>query len=193
MLAATAALQSKLDKSRVGQETKISVGELTRLMSLVSRTAERTGVSLDQTIGRIERVLDEEAVPDFRRERMAIGEFVGNLRRMRVRRNDIIGADLFRDPAWDMLLELYAAHQRGETVPVNSLCYASGTPPTTALRHIKRMREHGLVERVGDSDDERRVRLRPTAKAVAGVEASAARLLQLAQFFGSNSEADGDS
>jgi hypothetical protein len=33
-----------------------------------------------------------------------------------------------------MLLELFAAHESGRCVSISSLCYASGVPPTTALR-----------------------------------------------------------
>ncbi|MHA6318030.1 winged helix DNA-binding protein [Altererythrobacter sp. CAU 1778] len=40
---------------------------------------------------------------------------------------------------------------------VTSLCIASGVPPTTALRWISQMTEAGLLERVADDADKRRV------------------------------------
>lgn len=65
-------------------------------------------------------------------------------------------AELFADPAWDMLLDLTAAHIEGKPVSVTSLCIASGVPATTALRWISQMTELGLFERVEDPQDRRR-------------------------------------
>lgn len=50
---------------------------------------------------------------------------------------DSFSEDLFRDPAWDMLLDLTLAHTECRRVSVTSLCIASGVPPTTALRWIR--------------------------------------------------------
>lgn len=63
---------------------------------------------------------------------------------------------LFEDPAWDMLLDLYAAELEGTQVSVSSLCIAAAVPPTTALRWIGRMTEAGLFERQPDPFDRRR-------------------------------------
>jgi hypothetical protein len=65
-------------------------------------------------------------------------------------------AQLFADPAWDMLLDLTAARSEHRRVSVTSLCIASGVPPTTALRWIGQMVEQGLFARVGDQADRRR-------------------------------------
>jgi hypothetical protein len=64
---------------------------------------------------------------------------------------------LFADPAWDMLLDLTAARVEHTRVSVTSLCIASGVPPTTALRWIGQMSEAGLLQRVEDETDRRRV------------------------------------
>jgi DNA-binding MarR family transcriptional regulator len=64
---------------------------------------------------------------------------------------------LFADPAWDMLLDLTAARVEHTRVSVTSLCIASGVPPTTALRWIGQMTRAGLLERVEDQSDRRRV------------------------------------
>lgn len=69
-------------------------------------------------------------------------------------------AELFADPAWDMLLDLAAARAEGTRVSVTSLCIASGVPPTTALRWIAQMVEAGLFERVADDVDRRRAFIR---------------------------------
>ncbi|MFN3944545.1 MAG: MarR family transcriptional regulator [Allosphingosinicella sp.] len=65
--------------------------------------------------------------------------------------------DLFADPAWDIMLDLMAARLEGRRVPVSSLCIAAAVPPTTALRWIKRLTDEGVVVRVADPQDGRRV------------------------------------
>ena len=63
---------------------------------------------------------------------------------------------LFEDPAWDMLLDLYAAHLERAQVSVSSLCIAAAVAPSTALRWIGRMTEDGLFVREPDPFDRRR-------------------------------------
>jgi len=76
------------------------------------------------------------------------------LRRMRER---FFPADLFADPAWDILLDLKAARQEGQQVSISSLCIAAAVPPTTALRWITAMTENGMLVRRQDPADARRV------------------------------------
>lgn len=77
--------------------------------------------------------------------------------RQRQLRARFFDGELFADPAWDMLLDLTAARVEHTRVSVTSLCIASGVPPTTALRWIGQMTEAGLLERVEDDADRRRV------------------------------------
>jgi DNA-binding MarR family transcriptional regulator len=76
------------------------------------------------------------------------------LRRMRDR---FFEPALFADPGWDILLDLFAAQEEGKAVSVSSLCIAASVPPTTALRWITNMTEAGLLVRVQDPGDARRV------------------------------------
>jgi hypothetical protein len=89
--------------------------------------------------------------------------------RQRQLRGRFFDAELFADPAWDMLLDLTAARAEHERVSVTSLCIASGVPPTTALRWIGQMREAGLFERVEDECDRRRAFIGLTDTAVDGM------------------------
>jgi hypothetical protein len=75
------------------------------------------------------------------------------LRRDRAR---FFPADIFADPAWDMLLDLVAARLEGKRVPVSSLCIAAAVPTTTALRWIRSLTEAGIFVRQLDPDDARR-------------------------------------
>ena len=74
----------------------------------------------------------------------------------RARRRHFFDGDLFAEPAWDILLDLYAAHLAGRRISVTSCCIASQVPPTTALRWIEQMSESGLLVREKDPDDLRR-------------------------------------
>lgn len=76
--------------------------------------------------------------------------------RQRQTRAKFFDAELFADPAWDMLLDLTAARAEHIRVSVTSLCIAAAVPPTTALRWISQMVEAGLLERVEDESDKRR-------------------------------------
>lgn len=64
---------------------------------------------------------------------------------------------LFADPAWDILLELYAAELGGCRMSVSSLCIGAAVPATTALRWIKHLEQKALVSRALDATDGRRV------------------------------------
>jgi hypothetical protein len=90
--------------------------------------------------------------------------------RARRMRDQYFPRDLFADPAWDMLLDLFAARLEGLTVSVSSLCIAAAVPPTTALRWITAMTDAGLLMRREDPSDRRRAFVALTAQAVAGME-----------------------
>jgi hypothetical protein len=82
---------------------------------------------------------------------------VRSLLRARRLREHYFEADLFADPAWDMLLDLLLARIERREVAVSSLCIAAAVPPTTALRWIKRLTDDGLFVRTADPRDGRRV------------------------------------
>ncbi|MFZ3035362.1 MAG: winged helix DNA-binding protein [Parvibaculum sp.] len=64
---------------------------------------------------------------------------------------------LFSDPVWDMLLDLTHARLHGKQISVSSLCIAGRVPATTALRRIGDLVGAGLVTRIKDPRDGRRV------------------------------------
>lgn len=80
----------------------------------------------------------------------------------RRKRDTIFGDDLFEDPSWHMLLDLHESTLRGTQVSVTDLCVAAGTSATTALRRLNELESRGLVERVHDSQDRRRIFVRQT-------------------------------
>jgi DNA-binding MarR family transcriptional regulator len=72
-------------------------------------------------------------------------------------RERIVGSDLFADPAWDLLLELYAASLAQRRVSVSDLSVAAGVPCTTTLRWIDKLESESLVIRAADPLDARRM------------------------------------
>lgn len=74
-------------------------------------------------------------------------------RRLRVQQ---LGADLFSDPAWDILLEAFACDLAQKRISVSGLCSASSVPATTALRWIEKLEEDGWLRRDPDRLDRRR-------------------------------------
>ena len=85
---------------------------------------------------------------------------------------------LFEDPAWDMLLDLYAARLERAQVSVSSLCIAAAVPPSTALRWISKMTEDGLFVREPDPFDRRRAFMALSEMAVERMERYFASLAQ---------------
>ena len=100
----------------------------------------------------------DEAAMRLRNPRPALPDprLIRRILRARQQRARFFDAELFADPAWDMLLDLTAARAEHKRVSVTSLCIAAGVPPTTALRWIGQLQHAGLFERVEDTMDRRR-------------------------------------
>lgn len=93
----------------------------------------------------------------------------GIIRRRRAR-GQFFPAELFADPAWDILLDLAAARLENTRVSISSLCIAAAVPTTTALRWIKGMTCAGILEREADLEDGRRSFVRLSDSAAAAME-----------------------
>ena len=78
----------------------------------------------------------------------------------RDRRRRYFNPQLFADPAWDILLDLFIQKSAARQVSVTSACIAAQVPPTTALRWISILIEQELVSREEDESDRRRAFLR---------------------------------
>lgn len=105
-------------------------------------------------------------VDPVRRRREALRE----LKSIRRDRSTYFPDELFSDPCWEMLLDLYDARLGAEEVTVTSLGAASGVPLTTALRRMEALQKHGLIDRVEDSDDKRRTIMKLTEHGLRAVE-----------------------
>ncbi len=82
---------------------------------------------------------------------------------MRRLRDDMLGAALFSEPAWDMLLDLYISYHEGRQLSVSAVCIGARAPSATALRYLAILQEAGLVLRTRDQSDGRRSHIQLSA------------------------------
>jgi hypothetical protein len=112
-----------------------------------------------------------EPASDVDRRRAVFAEFAREAYATRRRRSTIFkNAELFGEPAWDILLDLYIAHVENKPVSVSSACIGSAAPPTTGLRWLGVLAENGLVIREHDPEDQRRVLVRLTESGLSAMD-----------------------
>ena len=118
----------------------LSTDELNALAETLTQTAER---------------LREAATtpPDGRPSAAA---FARQILAARGRIGHFIDADLFADPARDILLDLFVAGEEGRRISISSCCIAASVPPTTALRWIGMLKKRNLIQETVDPADGRR-------------------------------------
>jgi len=94
-----------------------------------------------------------------------IGLFVAeDLYNQRQRRREFFGEELFGEPAWDMLLDLYTAEKRNDRVCVTAACIGANCSGTTGFRRLQQLEEHGLLVREADPKDANRSFVRLSEK-----------------------------
>ena len=159
----------------LSQEDRTALVRLSQQVEQIARQLE--GLSERSKGGEAQDRVVKDAKPAFRgfvsnktaeplvRPSLPDPRVVRAIIRRRRARARFFEAELFADPAWDILLDLTAADAERARVSVTSLCIASGVPATTALRWIGQMTEAGLLMRVEDTTDKRRVFISLTDKA----------------------------
>ncbi|WP_155006479.1 helix-turn-helix domain-containing protein [Sphingomonas hengshuiensis] len=109
--------------------------------------------------------LSRQKEPDSRLARGPRLSEVAQIRRYlasRRLRENLLPAELFADPAWDILLDLFACELEGTRVSVSSACIASCVPATTGLRWLSHLEKLGMISRESDAIDARRTYIRLT-------------------------------
>ncbi|WP_447766144.1 JAB domain-containing protein [Sphingopyxis panaciterrae] len=82
----------------------------------------------------------------------------------RLLRQQLIGSpELFGDPAWEMLVDLFIHECKGKDLSITSLCVAVSIPMSSALRLAQKLCDAGILRRVPDPIDGRRsiIKLEP--------------------------------
>ena len=85
-------------------------------------------------------------------ELAAHAEFLYQERRRRAR---YLPQNLFAEPAWDILLDLFVNGVRDRAISITSACIAGGIPATTGLRWLGLLEKEGLLVRETSGDDAR--------------------------------------
>lgn len=142
------------------------------------RAATTRHVMSDSQTRRLPRAAQSEVVidavdPAVCARHLAIAREIYAERR---RRHKFLPADLFGEPTWDILLDLYIAARENRRVPTTSSCIGAHVPPTTALRWLRILETRGLVEREDDGRDGRRTFVRLTSHGLTAMDASLASL-----------------
>ena len=65
--------------------------------------------------------------------------------------------DLFHEPAWEMLVALFIIYETDHSMNVKALVSCSDAPATTSQRWIDHLHKSGLIDRVTDTVDRRRI------------------------------------
>ncbi|MDB5706447.1 MAG: Transcriptional regulator [Sphingomonas bacterium] len=129
--------------------------EVARIAKLLARlTRDDPDVEMADPVASPDEAADDD-LPEID-PRSITARDVRETIRVRRLRDQFFERGLFEDPAWDMLLDLYAAELERAQVSVSSLCIAAAVAPTTALRWIAKMTEAGLFIRQADPFDKRR-------------------------------------
>lgn len=63
-------------------------------------------------------------------------------------RLNVLPAELFSEPAWDLLLELYVADAEGRRLTARQVCERSKIPPVVMSRWLQHLSQAGFV--IGD-------------------------------------------
>jgi DNA-binding MarR family transcriptional regulator len=87
-----------------------------------------------------------------------IGRANALLAERRLRRQHL-PAELFHEPAWDMLLALFVARNDGQPMNIKALVAMADAPVTTSQRWIEHLYKLRLIDRVIDPADRRRVEI----------------------------------
>lgn len=135
--------------------------------SVFPAEVEKLQAQFDQLRARISSAPE----PNEAADEAIMGRLVKEILRSRRRRDSIFEPELFGEPAWDILLELYAADCIDRKLSISSVCYVSGVPATTALRWIKKLEQDGWVQRVADPLDGRRHWMQLTEKSASAMRA----------------------
>jgi DNA-binding MarR family transcriptional regulator len=99
------------------------------------------------------------------------GEIVSQIIRARQTRATFFGSELFADPAWDIMLELFLAQLTQRKIASSDLGVITPVPMSTALRWIEKLADGGWIRRRPDPSDHRRIFVELSARGSAAMQA----------------------
>lgn len=113
--------------------------------------------SLMQLVRKLRAELDEIVERHERERKSEIkSSVVRGVLAARKRRLNYFPERIFEEPAWEILLELFASELEGEPISISSACSASNAAASTSLRWFRMLEKEGLVRIKEDTKDRRR-------------------------------------
>jgi len=105
-----------------------------------------------------------ESVPD-------LVDFARRMERARQERALFFSPELFGEPGWSLLLDLFIAHHEGRVVNTSGACFGASIPQTTGLRWIEKLDAAGLIVRHPHPQDTRFVMIELSEEGLARMTA----------------------
>lgn len=141
---------------------RLMLNELQNRTAIV-KTVTLTGADLQALVQLLRLILVEagDDIPKLSHETSAsfsqdrLLTLARDMLRFRKRRTALFNKSMFGEPAWDMLLALYASSFDGPRHSVGRLGTLSGAPQTTALRWLDYLVMEKLVVRLPNPTDRR--------------------------------------
>ena len=125
-----------------------------RALALVTeRLALRAEAGVDA--GKAEHGRELSAIHLVEREAAALAAVAREEYAARRERERFLDSSLLREPAWDMLLDLFIHRVGGKRITLTSAAIASKVPYGTAHRHLEHLEALGLVRRTPSETDAR--------------------------------------
>jgi predicted transcriptional regulator len=100
---------------------------------------------------------------DVRVSALDQARFAERIYQARRARERVFANDIFADPAWDILLDLFVRSTRNELISISSACYGANVPHATALRYVKALTKSKYLERISHPNDKRSKILKMTS------------------------------
>jgi hypothetical protein len=98
--------------------------------------------------------------------------FARGLERARHERERFMPAQLFGEPGWALLIDLFIAHHEGRMVNTSGACFGANLPQTTGLRWLDKLDAAGLIARRPHPHDTRFVLVELTVSGLARMTAT---------------------
>lgn len=106
----------------------------------------------------------------LRRPRRLTEDHIRSVLLVRRARGGVLGENLFSEPAWDVLLELYAAELGGRSMTLSDLARATDTPVSVIARWQAALEDHRLTRSTVSPEDPSRVTISLTAEGSSKME-----------------------
>lgn len=126
---------------------------------LIRDLSTRLGAIAGEFGSRADRIIASSkpaspGIPDRAVDLVAVAQELLATRRAR---RKFFPLDLFHEPAWEMLVALFIVYETDHSMNVKQLVGCSDAPATTSQRWIDHLYKSGLVNRVTDTEDRRRI------------------------------------